>query len=278
MAGKREQAAITQVEARTAAQASHADSGEPKLVSTAKRRNKAAMPARKMNDEERAAHERKLIKSNAAMIAFGYVPAGRRGAKRKEFRRGPELEEQYQFYVAALGAEAAEAAMQEAWTEHWTQWERVNLPHPWNEVQEVQRHFELTKALDIQYKLMSFWRRWARLWWTGARSSGLSSLPTYAVPLAQSGRSRSWKRTPKVLPPDDASHPIGDHAQLKGLFLTASYPEQEVAVGLTKAATGSVPVWMVPVPTEERRRRKPSGKAMSAAERKRKQRAKDKAA
>ena len=71
MAGKREQAAITQVEARTAAQASHADSGEPKLVSTAKRRNKAAMPARKMNDEERAAHERKLIKSNAAMIAFG---------------------------------------------------------------------------------------------------------------------------------------------------------------------------------------------------------------
>lgn len=229
-----------------------------------------------MTDDERAAHERKLLKGNACHIAFGYVPLGRRGAKRREFRRGPELEEQYQFYVSALGVETADAVMQEAWAEHWTQWERANLPHPWNEVQEVQRHFEATKGQDIHYKLMSFWRRWARLWWADKRSSGLTTLPTYAVPLTRGGKSRSWKRVPKELPPDDPSHAIGDNERLKGLFVTASFAEQEVAVGLTKAATGSVPDWMVPAPTAERQRRKPSGNAMTAAERKRRQRAKEK--
>jgi hypothetical protein len=229
-----------------------------------------------MTDAERAAHERKLLRSNACHIAFGYVPEGRRGAKRRLFMRGPELEEQYQFYVAALGVDTADAMMQAAWAEHWTQWERKNLPHPWNQVEEVRRHFEATKAQDTHYKLMSFWRRWTWLWWTDARSSGLATLPTYAVPLIQGGKPRSWKLTPKELPPDDPSHQIGGNERLKGLFVTASYPEQEVAVGLTKAATGSVPAWMVAVPTAERQRRKPSGNAMTAAERKRRQRAKDK--
>lgn len=278
--GKRGQtppAAITQADVRTAAQARRADSGAFKGVSKAGSRNKAnTAPARKMTEEERAAHERKLLKSNAAMVAFGYVPVGRRGAKRKEFKRGPELQAQWDFFTAALDEFQAEALMKEAWDEHWKEWERENLPHPWNDMQEVRLHFESVKAADTDYKLRSFWRRWARLWWSDKRYAGLATLPTFAVPLARSGKSRSWNRAPKVLPPDDMAHPIGCNAPLKGAFVTASYPEQEVAVGLTKAATGSVPAWMVPVPTAERRRRKPSGKAMSDAERKRAQRARDK--
>lgn len=278
-ARKREQApqaAITQAQARTAPQASHADSGGAEGATKARSRNKAAAPARKMTEEERAEQERKLLKSNAARIAFGYVPLGRRGAALKQFKRGPELQGRFDAFAAMFDDYTADAIIESEWNVFVEQWERELMPHPWNEHEAVRLHFESTVAADVDYKLRSFWRRWARLWWKDSRERG-ATLPIYAMPLARNGKSKSWKRAPKVLPADDTSHPMGGNAKLKGLFVTASYPEQEVAVGLTKAATGSVPAWMVPVPTEERRRRKPSGKAMTDAERKRKQRAKAKA-
>jgi hypothetical protein len=128
--------------------------------------------------------------------------------------------------------------MLDAWATDW---------HPWEGRGDLRRRFQRMQA-GRDYRAVSAWRKWTYRWWTGQRYRG--ELPTWMrVPeTAQNMTMPKAKATKldKTLEAQDRTHEIGGRSDMRQLFEAWPKHEQGAAAILTRTATGSTPLWMMP--------------------------------
>lgn len=121
----------------------------------------------------------------------------------------------------------------------------VVAAHPWEHNAPVRDAFGMLRE---QWKRddISAWRRWVHRWhgW----------MPEYMQPDSRGGVKAKRPREDRTLLADDPSHEIGQRHDMRQLFEAMTRRQQAAVQRLTRAATGSIPAWLVLAPEQPRGR------------------------
>lgn len=121
----------------------------------------------------------------------------------------------------------------------------IRTGHPWEHQPTVRGAFGALREGDKREDI-SAWRRWVHRWY--------GWMPEYMQPESRGGVKARRPREDKTLVADDPAHEIGQRHDMRQLFEAMTRRQQAAVQRLTRAATGSIPAWLVLAPEKPRGR------------------------